>query len=427
MIERYSTEKMQALWSTKARYQRWLDVEIAIVWGWVEAGVVPTEAAQVIEEKARVDVDRIRQIEETARHDVAAFVQSIEEAVGPEAGKWVHFGITSSDVLDTALALQLVEALEIIDEQALVPLLQILRKRAFEYRDVLSMGRTHGIHAEPTSLGLLFAGWYEELSRHRTRLQNARRAIAVGQVSGPVGSYASVPPQVEEEAMRRLGLEVADFSTQIISRDRHASLVCDLAILGSTIEKIATEIRHRARTEVAEFAEAFFEGQKGSSAMPHKKNPVLSENLTGLARLLRSYTIPALENVALWHERDISHSSVERVILPDATAIADFALRRLRGVLENLVVDEEALRDNLATSGGRHHSQFVLLKLIKAGYSREDAYALVQRAAFEAEGGDESFLEIARQSCDVNLEEGADPLRQVDRIFARIFNGDDDR
>ncbi len=425
MLDRYTTDEMAAIWSDEARFGRWLQVEIAIVWGWVAAGVVPEAAARTIEERARVDVERIRQIEETARHDVAAFVDSIEECVGEEAGRWVHFGITSSDVLDTALALQLREALDVILNRGVEPLMEVVKRQAFQWRNTLSMGRTHGVHAEPTSLGLMFAVWYDEMSRHRTRLKQTRRDISVGQVSGPVGTYASVPPQVEQVAMQRLDLTPATISTQIISRDRHASLVADLALVAASLEKFATEIRLRSRTEVGEFQEAFRDGQKGSSAMPHKKNPVLSENVTGLARMIRSKVIPVMENVALWHERDISHSSVERDILPNATGLLDFALRRITGVIDGLVIDEEALRRNCASSGGHHVSQYVLLELIKEGHSRSDAYEMVQQAAFEAEKTGESLVDAAEREHGLALppvDTDQFYLEQVDQIFGRVFD-----
>lgn len=427
MLDRYTTDEMGPIWTDEAKFNRWLDVEIAIVWGWVAAGVVPEEAARTIEQNAEVDVERIREIEKTARHDVAAFVDSIEECVGEQAGRWVHFGITSSDVLDTAIALQLRDALDIILEQGVDPLLKVLKEKAHRWWDTLSMGRTHGVHAEPTSLGLMFAGWYEEMNRHRRRLEQARENIAVGQVSGPVGTYASVPPEVEQVAMERLDLRPAPFSTQIISRDRHASLVADIGLVAASLEKFATEIRLRSRTEVGEFQEAFRDGQKGSSAMPHKKNPVLSENVTGLARMIRSKVVPAMENVALWHERDISHSSVERDILPNATGLLDFALRRITGVIDGLVIDEEALRRNLEDSGGHHISQYVLLELIKQGHSRGDAYVMVQKAAFEAEKSGESLVEAAEREHDLSLppvEADQFFLEHVEEIFQRVFSDD---
>ena len=425
MIDRYSTDSMDQIWADETKFERWLDVEIAILRGWVEVGLVPAHVPDDVETNADINVARIKEIEERTRHDVAAFVEHIEQQVGEESGRWVHFGITSSDILDTALALQLRDALEVIEDQGLEPLLEALKSRAFEHKKTPSMGRTHGIHAEPTSLGLMFAQWYEELGRHRQRLRQARAEISVGQVSGAVGTYASVPPEVEKVAMEALDLEPAPISTQIISRERHASVVSDIGLIASSLEKFATEIRHRSRTEVSEFAEAFGDDQKGSSAMPHKRNPILSENVTGLARLMRSNVLPAMEDVALWHERDISHSSVERVTLPDSTTLLHFGLQRFTKIINNLAIDEEALEENIELSGDRHSSQFALLELIKQGWSREEAYELVQQAAFDTKKSNQDITELLSAKTDLSFEHlDSDSLatEHVDYIFEHVFN-----
>ncbi len=385
MIPRYSRQEMAALWSDVARLRRWRDVELAVLEGMVEAGLAPREALEDCRARAGDftpdDARRIEEIERTTKHDVIAFLTFMEERVGPSA-RWLHLGMTSSDVLDTSLALTLRDALDLI-LQGLERVMAAVERRAFEHRDTVMMGRSHGIHAEPITFGHKLAIWYDELSRGRARLERARESIAVGKISGAVGTFAHLPPAVEEHVCRTLGLHPAPASSQIVQRDRHAEYFTALALLGASIEKFAVEIRHLQRTEVREAEEPFTAGQKGSSAMPHKRNPILSENLTGLARLLRGYAVSALEDVALWHERDISHSSVERVIGPDATILADFMLHRFAGLMENLRVYPEQMARNLELLGGVVNSQRLLLELARKGMDRQAAYVIVQRNAMK--------------------------------------------
>ena len=379
MIPRYSLPEMAAVWSDGSRMSNWLAVEVAAVEAWARLGVVPEEDARAVRERASFDLERVAEIERITKHDVAAFVQCVAERVG-EAGRWVHFGLTSSDVLDTGLALQLRRAADLLLGR-IERLLAVMQGLALEHRGTPMIGRTHGVHAEPTSFGHKVALWAFQVDRDRERVRRAREAISVGKLSGVVGTYSSLDPRIEEEVCARLGLRPAEASSQIVPRDRHAEFVSALAILASSLDLIATEIRHLARTEVREVQEPFAEGQKGSSAMPHKRNPVRSERITGLARVVRGHVQAALENVALWHERDISHSSAERVILPDASLAVDFMLAEVTEILEGLVVFPERMRENLEATRGLFFSQKVLLALVEHGMSREDAYRVVQEAA----------------------------------------------
>ena len=434
MIDRYTRPVMQQLWTQERKLEVWFEVELAAVEGWAACGVVPEEAAAHIREHAVLDVERVQAIEEVTRHDVAAFVQSLEEAVGEEHGRWIHFGMTSSDVLDTSLAILLRDAADVLLED-LDALLEVLERRAREHEGAAMMGRSHGIHAELTTFGHVLAVWYDEVRRARRRLEAARDQIAVGKISGAVGTFANVPPEVEAYVCDKLGLLAAPASTQIVQRDRHAEYFCALALIASSLEKFAVQIRHMQRTEVGEAEERFRAGQKGSSAMPHKRNPVLSENVTGLARLIRGAVGPALQDVALWHERDISHSSVERVIGPDATTLLDFALARTTKVLDELVVYPERMRKNIELSRGLHFSQGVLLELVRAGLSRQRAYAMVQRLAMRAWEQGSDFRELAREDDDLgaHLDEAAleacfdegRALRHISTILDRVFAPDD--
>jgi len=388
VIPRYSLPEMAAVWSDESRLGRWLEIEVLAVEAWAELGRVPAEEAALVRERASFTVERVAELERITRHDVAAFVQAIGESVGP-AGRWIHFGMTSSDVLDTGLALQLRDASDLLLGR-LERLLAVVKRSALAHRDTVMIGRSHGVHAEPISFGHKLAVWAFELDRDRERLRRARETVSVGAISGVVGTYAQLDPRVETIVCNRLGLRPAEASTQVIQRDRHAEFVTTLAVVASTLDAIATEIRHLARTEVREVQEPFAEGQKGSSAMPHKRNPVASERISGLARAVRGYAVAALENVALWHERDISHSSAERVIIPDACGLLDFMLKEAADVLEGLRVFPERMRRNLEADGGLAFSQSVLLALIDRGLSRDDGYAIVQRAAAAAwdEGAD---------------------------------------
>lgn len=433
MIPRYSRPEMTAIWSPETRFSIWLEIETLAAEAMAELGQIPAEAARAIRERGAFDVARIDAIEREVKHDVIAFLTSVAEHVGPEA-RFMHLGMTSSDVLDTCLAVQLQRASDLL-LAGVDRLLAALKRRAEEHRRTLTIGRSHGIHAEPTTFGLKLAGFYAEMTRNRARLQAARTEISTCAISGPVGTFATVDPRIEEMVAARLGLVAEPVSTQVIPRDRHAAFFSALAVTAASIERLATEIRHLQRTEVLEAEEFFSEGQKGSSAMPHKRNPVLTENLTGLSRLVRSAVTPALENVALWHERDISHSSVERGIGPDATIHLDFALHRMAGVMEQLIVYPETMRANLDSLGGLHNSQRILLALVEKGASREDAYRLVQRNAMavwadRTRSGD-AFLdrlksdpEVASRLTAGELEGLFDPdfhTRQVDAIFARVF------
>jgi len=434
MIARYSRPEMTALWTSEARYERWLAVEMAAAEAMAQRGEVPAEDWKALQEKApkRVtaeDAARIEEIEKTVKHDVIAFLTWVEEKVGPEA-RWLHLGLTSSDVLDTTLALQLKEAGERI-VAGLDAALGAIKKRAFEHKNTPMIGRSHGIHAEPITFGLKMASWYAELSRDRERLVRAIDNVAHGKISGAVGTFANVAPEVEAHVCARLGLKPDPVSTQVISRDRHAEFFNALALLGASIERCSVEVRHLQRTEVREAEEPFTPGQKGSSAMPHKRNPILTENMTGLARLLRGYAVSAIENVALWHERDISHSSVERVIGPDATILADFMLHRFTRLVAEMRVYPERMQENLAITGGLVFSQRLLLELARRGIARQTAYVFVQRNAmkFYEEGAD--FLTALLQDEDLRKYLSEEEIRgvfdvsyhtrHVDTIFRRVF------
>jgi adenylosuccinate lyase len=433
MLSRYSRPEMASLWSPAARLRRWRDVELAALEGMVAAGIAPAEALAECRARAgdfdEADVRRIDEIERVTRHDVIAFLSFLEERIGPSA-RWLHYGMTSSDVLDTAFSLVLRDAADLL-LQGLERVMAAVERRAFEYKRTPIMGRSHGIHAEPMSFGHKLALWYDELRRGRERLLHARKTIAVGKISGSVGTFAHLPPQVEEHACRALGLEPAPASSQILQRDRHAEYFQVLALLGSSVEKFATEIRHLQRTEVREVEEPFTPGQKGSSSMPHKRNPILSENLSGLARLLRGYSFSALENVALWHERDISHSSVERMVGPDATTVLDFMLHRFAGLVEALRVYPDRMRANIDLLGGVVNSQRILLELARRGFDRQKAYVVVQRNAMRMydEGVDFKTAlladpELTSVLSKAEVEACFSPeyhLRHVDTVFQRVF------
>jgi adenylosuccinate lyase len=432
MIERYARPEMTAIWSPETKFRIWFEIEAHATMALAELGVVPREAAQVVWEKgsaATFDVARIDAIEREVKHDVIAFLTHLAEIVGPEA-RFVHQGMTSSDVLDTCFNVQLTRAADLLLAD-LDALLAALERRAFEYKLTPTIGRSHGIHAEPTTFGLKLAQAYAEFDRCRTRLVAARAEIATCAISGAVGTFANIDPRVEEYVAEKLGLKPEPVSTQVIPRERHAMFFATLGVIASSIERLATEVRHLQRSEVLEAEEYFSPGQKGSSAMPHKRNPVLTENLTGLARMVRSYALPAMENVALWHERDISHSSVERMIGPDATVTLDFALARLTGVMDKLLVYPETMQNNLDRLGGLVHSQRVLLALTQKGVSREDSYRLVQRNAMPVWRGEGDFLtllkadpEVSAKMSDAEIAECFDlgyHLKQVDTIFTRVF------
>jgi len=429
MIERYSRPEMAQIWAAKNRFQIWLEIETLACEAQAELGVIPKEVVPVIRAKGDFDIARIDVIEAEVKHDVIAFLTSVSEFVGPEA-RFIHQGMTSSDVLDTCLSVQLVQAAdELLADLDMV--LESLRKRAMEHKDTVCIGRSHGIHAEPVTFGLKLASFYAEMQRNRVRLAAARENIATGAISGAVGTFANIDPYVEEYVCAKMGLKPEPVSTQVIPRDRHAEYFCVLALIASSMERIAIEVRHMQRTEVLEAEEFFSKGQKGSSAMPHKRNPILSENLTGQARYIRSLCIPALENVALWHERDISHSSVERYIAPDATVALDFSLRRLNGLIRNLVVYPENMMKNLNQMKGLVFSQKILLDLTQAGVSREDSYRLVQRNAMKVweQGADFQTELLADQEVvgalgEAKIREAFDlnyHLKHVDTIFKRVF------
>ena len=429
MIPRYSRPEMTRIWEPKNKYQIWFEIEAHACDAMAELGVIPKEAAKTVWEKGGFDIDRIDEIERETKHDVIAFLTSVAEHVGPEA-RFLHQGMTSSDVLDTCLAVQLAQASDILLAD-LDKVLGVLKRRAYEHKDTVCIGRSHGIHAEPTTFGLKLAGHYAEFARNRKRLEDARAEVATCAISGAVGTFANIDPRVEEYVAEKLGLTLEPISTQVIPRDRHAAYFATLAVIASSVERLAVEIRHLQRTEVREAEEFFSEGQKGSSAMPHKRNPVLTENLTGLARVVRSAVIPAMENVALWHERDISHSSVERMIGPDATVTLDFALMRLAGMMDKLLVYPDAMMMNLERLQGLVHSQRVLLGLTQRGMSREDAYQAVQRNAMDVWKGNAAFLNLLKSDREIgeylsndDIEELFDlsyHTKQLDTIFARVF------
>lgn len=429
MIPRYTRPDMAKIWEPENRFRIWLEIETLACEAQAQLGVIPKEVVPVIREKGNFDIARIDAIEAEVKHDVIAFLTSVAEYVGPEA-RFIHQGMTSSDVLDTCLSVQLVQAAdELLADLEMI--LASIKERAYEHKDTVCMGRSHGIHAEPVTFGLKLATWYAEMDRNRTRLKNARENIATGAISGAVGTFANINPFVEEYVCEKMGLKPEPVSTQVIPRDRHAEYFCTLAIIASSMERIAIEVRHLQRTEVLEAEEQFTKGQKGSSAMPHKRNPILSENLTGQARYVRAQCIPALENVALWHERDISHSSVERYIGPDATVALDFSLRRLNGLIKNLVVYPQNMLKNLNQMKGLVFSQKILLDLTQSGVSRENAYRLVQKNAMKVweEGKDfQTELladpEVVGALGEDKIKESFDlsyHLKHVDTIFKRVF------
>jgi adenylosuccinate lyase len=430
MIPRYSRPEMTQIWEAKNRFQIWFEIEAHACDAQAELGVIPKEAAKIIWEKGNFDIARIDEIEKVTKHDVIAFLTSLAEYVGPMA-RFVHQGMTSSDVLDTCLAVQLTQATDLLLND-MEKLLEVLKNKAYQTKDMVCMGRSHGIHAEPVTFGLKMATFYAEFARNYERLKNARAEIATCAISGAVGTYANIDPYVQKHVAKKLGLTSEPISTQVIPRDRHAMYFSTLAVIASSIEHIAVEIRHLQRTEVLEAEEFFSAGQKGSSAMPHKRNPVLSENLTGLARMVRSYALPAMENVALWHERDISHSSVERMIGPDATVTLDFALTRLTSLIENLVVYPKNMEKNLNQLKGLVFSQRILLALTQAGMSREDSYLVVQRNAMQVWENNSDFKTLLLNDEDVINHLGAAQLddifdmeyhtKHVDNIFNDVFN-----
>ena len=429
MINRYTRPEMGSIWEDENRYAKWLDVEIAACEAMSEEGTIPAKSLKVIKEKAGFSVERIMEIEEETRHDVIAFLTNVAEYVGPES-RFIHLGLTSSDILDTSFALLLKEAMNLII-QDIEGFMKTLKKRAIEHKSTVMIGRSHGIHAEPITFGLKLAVWYSEMGRNLRRLEDALNVISYGKLSGAVGTFANISPRVEELTCKKLGLTPAKISTQIIQRDRHAQYFTALAILAGTLEKIAIEIRHHQRTEVLEAEEPFKKGQKGSSAMPHKKNPIGSENISGLARLVRSNSLAAMENIALWHERDISHSSVERVIAPDSTILIDFMLHRLDQIVDGLIVHPDNMINNLNKTKGLIFSQQALIKLAEKGLERQKAYVMVQRNAMKVWESGQDFKELIMADEDIcrylskkEIEEMFDldyHLKHVDEIFERVF------
>ena len=430
MIERYTLPEMGAIWSQENKFQKWLDVEIAVCEVHSEMGTIPKSAVDEIKQKAAFTVERISEIEKTTDHDVIAFTTNLAENIG-EAARFVHYGLTSSDVVDTANALLLKESCEILLKK-IDALLEVLKRRAFEFKDTPQIGRTHGIHAEPTSFGMTFALWFAEIQRNKARLERAKEIISVGKISGAVGAFAHLDPEVEERVCEKLGLKFAPISTQVIQRDRYAEYLSTLAIIASSLEKFALQVRHWQRTEVREAQEKFKVGQKGSSAMPHKRNPILSERICGMARTVRANSIVGLENVALWHERDISHSSAERIVLPDSSSALDYILAKTASLLDGLVVYPERMLENLNATRGLVFSGQLLLALTQKGVSREDAYVWAQRNAMKVwdEGGE--FKELVLKDTEINSKLSAEEiekvfdvkyyLRNVDKVFARVFS-----
>lgn len=433
MISRYTLPEMGKIWEDEFKYSTWLKIEILACEARSVLGEIPTVDVEVIKSKAKFDVKKILEIEETTKHDVIAFLTNVAENVGPES-RHIHYGMTSSDILDTTLSIQMKTAGEIILKKSIL-LKSILKERAIEHKNTVCVGRSHGIHAEPTTMGLKFALWFEEIKRNIKRLENAIETISVGQISGAVGTFEHLSPKVEEYVCKKLGLKSDPVTTQVIQRDRHAEFISALAIIGATLEKISVEVRHLQRTEVLEAEEFFSKGQKGSSAMPHKRNPIDSERITGLARILRSNSIAALENVALWHERDISHSSVERVIIPDSCIALDYALELMNKLIKNLIIYPEAMQQNLNITRGLVHSQSVLLSLVNKGISREEAYALVQKHAMDVWEDKSKSLkqellnsdEITKHLSEseiVSIFDSTKMLENVDYIFNRSIYTD---
>lgn len=429
MIERYTRSHMKAVWDLKHKYEIWLRVELLVCEALERAGEIPHGATARIRKKARIDPDRIAEIEQVVKHDVIAFLESLAESVGPEV-RFLHKGLTSSDIVDTSLAVQMIEALDVILTD-LDELLRVLKQRAFEHRDTVMVGRSHGIHGEPISFGFKLAIWYAEMQRHRDRLQAVRKDVAVGKLSGAMGTFAHLDPKVEAYVCAKLGLTPDPVSSQIVQRDRHAAYLSALALVAASIEKFATEIRHLQRTEVLEAEEHFSAGQKGSSAMPHKRNPIASENLCGLARVVRVNSLAGMENVALWHERDISHSSVERIVMPDSTILVDYMLGRFTDLMKNLLVYPSRMKQNLDLTGGLVYSQRLLLELVERGAQRKDAYEAVQRNAMEAWKGRVGFRElvsrdplITKYLSPAQIADCFDPryyLRHLDTVYRRVF------
>ena len=429
MIERYTLPEMGAIWSLQNKFQKWLDVEIAVCEVHNEDGIIPNDALREIKSKAAFTVERINEIEKTTDHDVIAFTTNLAENIG-DAARFVHYGLTSSDVVDTANALLLKESCEILLPK-IDQLLEVLKRRAFEFKDTPQIGRTHGIHAEPTSFGLVWALWFAEFKRNKERLEKAREIISVGKMSGAVGAFAHLAPDVEERVCAKLGISAAEVSTQVIQRDRYAEYLCTLAIIASSLEKIALQVRHWQRTEVREAQEKFKTGQKGSSAMPHKRNPILSERICGMARTVRANSIVGLENVALWHERDISHSSAERIVLPDSSATLDYILAKTTSLLDTLVVYPENMLKNLNLTRGLVFSGQLMLALTQKGVSREDAYVFTQRNAMKVwdEGGE--YKDLVMSDADIRAKLSTEDvekvfsydhyLRNVGKVFERVF------
>jgi len=429
MIDRYTLPEMGALWSEQNKFQKWLDVELAVCEVHAEMGTIPAQAVEEIKARARFSVDRINEIEKTTNHDVIAFTTNLAESIG-EAARFVHYGLTSSDVVDTANALLLRDSCDILQAK-IAGLMNVLKKRAFEFKRTPQVGRTHGIHAEPTSFGLTFAVWYDEMRRNRTRLERARETVAVGKISGAVGTFAHLDPIVEEKVCARLGLKAAPVSTQIIQRDNYAEYLCTLATIASSLDKFALTVRHWQRTEVREAQERFTKGQKGSSAMPHKRNPIISERICGLARVVKANSLVGLENVALWHERDISHSSAERVVLPDSSIALDYILQKTISLIDGLVVYPERMLENLAATRGLIFSGQLLLALTQKDVSREAAYEMVQRNAMRVWDENEDFQTLVKADREISAHLSASEidrvfsldtyLRNVDAIFERVF------
>ncbi|MBO8131578.1 MAG: adenylosuccinate lyase [Candidatus Marinimicrobia bacterium] len=421
MIERYTLPEMGNIWSEENKFRTWLKVEVEVCRVYKDMGKLPEKDFRIIEEKANFNVDRIKQIEEEVRHDVIAFLSNVAEYVGPSS-RFIHMGMTSSDLLDTALSLQIKEASELIQKR-LNKLLEILKEKAFKYKNLIMIGRTHGIHAEPITFGLKFLIWYEELKRNIERFKLAVEQISFGKISGAVGTYFYIDHEVEKRVCKNLGLKPASISNQVLQRDRHAFFINTIALIGALLEKIALEIRHLQRTEVLEAEEPFGRRQKGSSAMPHKRNPVMCERICGLSRLLRGYSLTAMENIALWHERDISHSSTERVIIPDACIVIDFMLNDMIKILSGLAVYPENMKRNLNLTKGLIYSQGVLLKLVEAGFTREQAYEIVQKNAMEAWRTKKDFLELLLKDSNVRARIKKDELKEVfneSRILKKV-------
>lgn len=429
MIERYTLPEMGAIWTLKNKFQKWLAVEIAVCEVHFEDGIIPAEDLENIKSKAAFTVERVNEIEKTTDHDVIAFTTNLAENIG-ESARFVHYGLTSSDVVDTANALLLKEACELLLTKT-DALLEVLKRRAFEFKDTPQIGRTHGIHAEPTSFGMTFALWFSEMKRNKVRLERAKESVSVGKISGAVGAFAHLDPNVEERVCAKLAIKAADVSTQVIQRDRYAEYLSTLGIIAGTLEKIALQVRHWQRTEVREAQEKFKTGQKGSSAMPHKRNPILSERICGMARTVRANTIVGFENIALWHERDISHSSAERIVLPDSSATLDYILAKATSLLDSLVVYPENMLKNLNLTRGLVFSGQLLLALTQKGVSREDAYAMTQRNAMRVWDEGLDYKELIMKDADISSHLSAEEiarvfdvrhyLRNIDKVFTRVF------